>query len=613
MLEVGSLLDGKYKILNEIGHGGMSVVYLALNERANKTWAIKEVRKDGGNDTTVVSQGLVAETEMLKKLNHPNLPSIIDVIDKDDSFIIVMDYIEGNSLQHLLDVEGAQHPENVVEWAKQLCDVLGYLHSRRPPIIYRDMKPANVMLRPSGDVTLIDFGTAREYKDTRNEDTTWLGTRGYAAPEQFGGRGQTDGRTDIYNLGATMYHLVTGYSPADTNFVIHPIGNFLPHLKGSGLEKIIIKCCQPDPVNRYQNCAELMYALQNVHKEDDKEKARRKRSLYGFLACIGVSLLALLAGIGFRVAYSNTRGEMYDRFISNSASVTEFTQKAEYYKAAMDLNPGRPEAYQNMIDDVETLAEITSADYNEIVDSIHSREGDPSHRKFNIDILKEQDTETYADFNLRFGSLIFLNYPSGKGNAKEFLGSAVESGGLSGQKLGEAQLLLELAEAYQKRIKSDSEIKRGQIKGNSDYREYWDKLDELTKDLNGLNDQTGDIGYPIRICDEVAAELNSPRIINYNEQGVTEVNMRETLERAKTFLNQSVGSSSFYREEIARVKENLQKAEAALDDYFNATVHAAPSGTSAPVEIQEQADNGSTISEDTENTDTNSDASGTDQ
>ena len=89
--------------------------------------------------------------------------------------------------------------------------------------------------------------------------------------------------------------------------------------------------------------------------------------------------------------------------------------------------------------------------------------------------------------------------------------------------------------------------------------------------------------------------------------------MRETLERAKTFLNQSVGSSSFYREEIARVKENLQKAEAALDDYFNATVHAAPSGTSAPVEIQEQADNGSTISEDTENTDTNSDASGTDQ
>ena len=197
MLQVGSVLDGKYKILNEIGHGGMSVVYLALNERANKTWAIKEVRKDGGNDQEVVSQGLIAETEMLKKLHHPNLPSIVDVIDTNDSFIIVMDYIEGRSLQDLLDTSGPQPVDLVVDWAKQLCDVLGYLHSRIPPIIYRDMKPPNVMLRPNGQVMLIDFGTAREYKQHNDRDTTWLGTRGYAAPEQFGGRGQTDGRTDI--------------------------------------------------------------------------------------------------------------------------------------------------------------------------------------------------------------------------------------------------------------------------------------------------------------------------------------------------------------------------------------------------------------------------------
>ena len=239
MLEVGTLLDGKYKILNEIGHGGMSVVYLALNERANKTWAVKEVRKDGGNDEEVVSQGLVAETEMLKKLSHPNLPAIIDVIDREDSFIIVMDYIEGKSLQDVVNASGPQDAETVVEWARQLCDVLGYLHSRRPPIIYRDMKPANVMLRPDGQVALIDFGTAREYKLTSKGDTTWLGTRGYAAPEQFGGHGQTDARTDIYNLGATIYHLLTGYSPADTQFVIYPVGQLRPELAGSGIEKVV--------------------------------------------------------------------------------------------------------------------------------------------------------------------------------------------------------------------------------------------------------------------------------------------------------------------------------------------------------------------------------------
>lgn len=102
MLEIGSVIDGKYKILSQIGQGGMSVVYLALNERANKTWAIKEVRKDGVQDFATVKQGLIVETDTLKKLNHKYLPSIIDVIDDEDTFLIVMDYIEGKSLNKVL-------------------------------------------------------------------------------------------------------------------------------------------------------------------------------------------------------------------------------------------------------------------------------------------------------------------------------------------------------------------------------------------------------------------------------------------------------------------------------------------------------------------------------
>ena len=164
MLKIGSIIDGKYKILNKVGQGGMSVVYLAMNEKANKQWAIKEVRKDGVKDFELIKQGLIVETDMLKKLSHPSLPSIVDVIEDDNTFLIVMDYIQGNPLSKTLEEYGAQSQENVVEWAKQLCDVLGYLHSRKPPIIYRDMKPANVMLKPDGSITLIDFGTAREYK-----------------------------------------------------------------------------------------------------------------------------------------------------------------------------------------------------------------------------------------------------------------------------------------------------------------------------------------------------------------------------------------------------------------------------------------------------------------
>ena len=102
MLEIGSLVDGKYKVLRVVGQGGMSVVYQAVNEKANKIWAIKEVRKDGVQNYEVVKQNLIVETELLKRFNHPNLPSIIDVIDTEDSFLIVMDYIEGNSLANAL-------------------------------------------------------------------------------------------------------------------------------------------------------------------------------------------------------------------------------------------------------------------------------------------------------------------------------------------------------------------------------------------------------------------------------------------------------------------------------------------------------------------------------
>ena len=103
----------------------------------------------------MVKQNLIVETDILKNLNHPNLPSIIDVIDREDSFLIVMDYIEGKALSDVLKEYGAQPQEYVIEWAKQLCDVLGYLHSRVPPIIYRDMKPSNVMLKPDGNLTLV--------------------------------------------------------------------------------------------------------------------------------------------------------------------------------------------------------------------------------------------------------------------------------------------------------------------------------------------------------------------------------------------------------------------------------------------------------------------------
>lgn len=337
MLEIGSVLDGKYKILNKVGQGGMSVVYLAMNEKANKQWAVKEVRKDGVMNFEEVRQGLVAETDILKRLSHPNLPSIIDVIDTDESFIIVMDYIQGNSLSKALEEYGAQPQENVIEWAKQLTDVLGYLHSRTPPIIYRDMKPANIMLKPDGNVMLIDFGTAREFKEKNLADTTCLGTVGYAAPEQFGGMGQTDARTDIYCLGATLYHLVTGMNPCEPPYEIRPIKDINPTLSG-GLERIILKCTQRNPNDRYQSAAELMYALEHVNEIDDKYLKRQKRKLFGFLVPAALCLVFAGSSVWGYVSAETKKGENYD-YLLKSAAVPQD------YLDAMVTDPTRWEAY----------------------------------------------------------------------------------------------------------------------------------------------------------------------------------------------------------------------------------------------------------------------------
>lgn len=348
MLEIGSLVDGKYKILNKVGQGGMSVVYLAMNEKANKQWAVKEVRKDGVKDFEVVKQGLVAEIEILKKLSHPSLPSIVDVIDSADSFIIIMDYIQGNSLNKALAEYGAQPQEHVIEWAKQLCDVLGYLHSRPKPIIYRDMKPANIMLKPDGNVTLIDFGTAREFKEKNLADTTCLGTVGYAAPEQFGGMGQTDARTDIYCLGATLYHLVTGMNPCEPPYEIKPIREINPSLS-SGFERILLKCTQRDPNDRYQSAAELMYALEHYEEIDDLYRKKQKKKLNTFITCGVMTLVLGVTSAWGYVSAENKKSENYDVIIKNA-------ETAEDYYEAILTDATRTEAYLG-------LDEMLSEDY----------------------------------------------------------------------------------------------------------------------------------------------------------------------------------------------------------------------------------------------------------
>ena len=569
MLEIGSLVDGKYKILNKIGQGGMSVVYLAMNERANKQWAIKEVRKDGVQNFEVVKQGLIAETEMLKKLSHPNLPSIIDVIDGDGTFLIVMDYIEGRHLESVVKEYGAQSQEDVIEWAKQLCDVLSYLHSRKPPIIYRDMKPSNVMLKPDGKVMLIDFGTAREFKENSVADTTCLGTQGYAAPEQYGGHGQTDARTDIYCLGATLYHLLTGHNPGEPPYEMYPIRYWNPELS-SGLEEIILKCTQKNPDDRYQNCGELLYALEHYNELDFEYKRKQTLKWRVFLCSAALTALAGAGAVGFKIAENTVTASTYEVYVEEAANLasTDPEQCIQYYKNAIALNPSDGLAYENLLNfflwehndsaQEDTGSEAASQKITCVFSDAEEQEirkvlGTEENRNRSNEKYLKVNVEDYDKFAYDLGIAYYFSYngTGNKGAARKWLEIASESeptDELNEANINRAANLYKISEYY------DSLGMRNQA-GDSmvSYADYWRDLQKTAED----DSASGNNVNMLLAYKEMTSQIAN-NAANFKSAGITRQQMENELDNAvEAVSNMEIVTGSANAEYEQELKDNL--------------------------------------------------------
>ncbi len=349
MAEVGQIINNKYEILKLVGKGGMSRVYLAMDTNIHKPWAVKEIDKtvrDQNNE--VIIQSAIAEANLIKELDHNAIVRIVDIIDEPDKIFIIEDFIDGETLNAIILREGAQPQEKVIEWAIQICSALEYLHTRKPPIIYRDMKPANVMLKPEGNVKIIDFGIAREYKEQNTEDTKCLGTKGYAAPEQFGGKGQTDARTDVYCLGVTLYYLVTGMNPSEPPYEIYPIRHWNPKLS-SGLEAIILKCTRPNPNDRFQSCAELSYALQHYEEYTAQYRTKQVMKVVKFGAAVLAGLVFIGAGILALGRRANRINSDFTLNMDRAVMASSDSEKMKYYRKAIEIKPGDAQPYIGIV------------------------------------------------------------------------------------------------------------------------------------------------------------------------------------------------------------------------------------------------------------------------
>ncbi|HWP43234.1 MAG TPA: protein kinase [Blastocatellia bacterium] len=268
-LEPGTLLLDRYSIIKRVGGGGMGSVYQARDKRlADRLCAVKEMIElfaDQSQRAKAV-EDFKREAEVLAQLEHPSIPTVFDYFIEGGRYYLVMRWIGGGDLAEQMRLRGGIVEEaTAVKWAIQICDVLHYIHSQTPPIIYRDLKPANLMLDDrSGRVMLVDFGIARIVRPTE-KGVTAIGTMGYAPPELFAGK--VEPRSDIYSLGATLFHMLTGSDPQDNPLLIfdfskHPRPCQINPAITPEMEHILIKAVAHKPEDRHSSALELMRALE---------------------------------------------------------------------------------------------------------------------------------------------------------------------------------------------------------------------------------------------------------------------------------------------------------------------------------------------------------------
>ncbi len=266
-LKEGQILSGRYEILEVVGRGGMGTVYRANDRRLDIIVAVKEMieRDIPTDERDAAVRQFEREAKLLGQLSHRNLPRVTDYFVEDDHCYLIMEFVEGRTLDSLMrEQSGKSLPlVDVLAWGISLADVLAYLHGQDPPIVFRDLKPANIMLQNDGTIKLIDFGIARRFQAGLTKDTLLYGSPGYSPPEQYG-RGQTDPRSDIYALGASLHHMATGRDPAPTPFKYPPIRSINPDLSPQ-LEVFLARCVEMEEEMRCQSATEARETLAQIH------------------------------------------------------------------------------------------------------------------------------------------------------------------------------------------------------------------------------------------------------------------------------------------------------------------------------------------------------------
>lgn len=612
----------QYEILRELGRGGTSIVYLVADRADGKNYAMKVLRRDDGSkpeDLQEAAEQLRAEAAVLEllgrdpqkqagsgtgksshdkssrekrdierqdieksdcaeRIKETGIPTFIEcVCDENGDFAgFVMEYVEGRSLQQILE-EGKQFSiREAAEAGTQLCAILGRLHRMNPPMIYRDLKPANILVRSDGTLVVVDFGAVRKYREGAGKDTSRLGTEGYAAPEQYGGWEQSDERTDIYGIGAVLHHMITGRPPLETG--LRPLEEFGGATAGgraprsfSYMAKTLLRCCSVAPSMRYSSCTELEKALLGVIRLCERADAGRPgadgvringpgaagtgtdgamigaESAAGtsagavhadtmwrkFTLLIGAAVVFLVCS-GMLAASSAEAGEReYRLLIRNAQEERGLSEKTEAYRRAVRARPVDPEAHLAFLRELMGDYVITREE-KEALESVF-------YTANSVGRMREKRPGEYARFEMEVGWCYFACWEGGMEAARAAFENAGRAAGLwgEGRKVAEAMGVV-LSETWtRERIEGWRVLERAAMK-------------EATRSGEGI--------FAAAVCRAAVTEV-ALFPDRFEEVGADPDAMKEVTEAAVQFMNEvekgRVQVPERIREELRRAIDSL--------------------------------------------------------
>lgn len=530
----------QYEILRELGRGGTSVVYLVKDRADGRNYAMKVLRKDDGKQELSEKKAdhLRAEAEVLKALCidesgnvslHPGIPAYREcVCDEKDGFAgYVMEYVEGRSLQQLLEEGRTFTAREAVEAGLQLCGIMEQLHGQNPSMIFRDLKPANILVRPDGQFVLVDYGTVRKLRKSAGADTMQLGTDGYAAPEQYGGWEQSDERTDIYGIGAVLHHMITGRPPLETG--LRPLGEILSS-KGESwqfdeMDKILLRCCMTAPSMRYSSCKELEKALRGVIRLRTRSRIR-ERGWRWFVLLVNTAVVCLGLAIVLTASAAGAETVEYCAFVEEAGEKTALEDKKTAYLKAVALRPEDPEAYICFLRELVEDCAITEEEKRALDDVLFARadtgriwEKFAVSEEGNLERMRKKSPGNYAELQIELGKVYFACYEGGREAAKQCFRNALAEGGIW---FGDR----EMAEAME--IVLGEEWSRERI-------DAWRVLEETAE---REAEMSGNGVFAAAVCKAAAVEI-ALFADRYEEAGADPETVKEVVQIAGSFVDEA--------------------------------------------------------------------------